>query len=429
MSRFQLSQAAHRASQQAISYLMQARSANPDCISLAAGFVDETTLPAELVHEAATAVLTPNTAGRSALQYGTTPGMDSLRAVFRHDLARLENNPDVERLLLDRFVLTAGSQQLLCLVSQALIDPGDICLVAAPTYFVYLSVLEGVGAEVVPVLSDKNGMCPDGLTQTLKTLQDQGKLHRVRLVYAVSYYDNPAGISIEADRRARLVEIVRQWSDDRPIIILEDTAYRELRYDGPVLPSLWSYDDSGESVILARTYSKSFSPGLRVGFGVLPEQLVKPVSDLKGNEDFGSPRLNQHLLAHVLQSGEYAAHVERVIRGYRSKRDAMLAAADDFFSSIPGVEWIRPDGGLYVWMTLPTDVTTGFDSPLFRYAVDVAKVIYVPGELSWPSAWPNRPRNHMRLSFGVQDAAGICEGMQRLAQAVKHILAAEPNSD
>jgi 2-aminoadipate transaminase len=303
-----------------------------------------------------------------------------------------------------------------------LFEPGDICLVAAPTYFVYLSVLAGAGAEVIPVATDQQGMQPAGLETTLRTLTDQGKRGRIKLVYAVSYYDNPSGTSISPDRRKDLVETVKNWSSpDQPLWLLEDAAYRELRYDGPVLPSLWSYDDRQQNVILTQTFSKTFSPGLRVGLSILPEALVKPVSDLKGNEDFGSARLNQHLIADVLQSGSYAAHVRQVIAGYRTKRDAMLAAADEFFAEIVGVEWERPAGGLYVWMTLPAEIQTGFDSPLFRYATQEAKVIYVPGELCYPASWSDRPRRQMRLSFGVESPDKIRNGMQRLAGAVRYV--------
>jgi len=426
MKKLNFSSSADRAAEQAISYLMQAAFQFTDCISLAAGFVDETTLPTQLVLDAAHRVLTPNASGRSVLQYGTTPGIKSLRAVFRSHLAQLENNPSVNDVPLDRFMLTTGSQQMLCLLSQALFEPGDICLVAAPTYFVYLSVLNGVGANIIPVPTDEHGMRSDGLEAVLQTLSDEGKRDRIKLVYAVSYYDNPAGISIAAERRQQLVQTVQKWSSDKhPLLLLEDAAYRELRYDGPVLPSLWSYDETQETVILTQTFSKTFSPGLRVGFSVLPEALVKPVSDLKGNEDFGSARLNQHLVADVLESGAYNRHLTRVIAGYTVKRDAMLAAAEEFFTDIPGVTWERPAGGLYVWMTLPNSIPTGFDSPLFQYATETEEVIYVPGELCYPTSWSDRPRNQMRLSFGVASPEAIREGMKRLASAVMHF--AEPS--
>ena len=203
--------------------------------------------------------------------------------------------------------------------------------------------------------------------------------------------------------------------------LLEDAAYRELHYDGPHLPSIWSYDDAAEHVILAQTFSKSFSPGIRVGIGVLPKELIKPVSDLKGNEDFGSTHLSQNIVAAVLKSGDYQQHVKMLQNSYRLKRDAMLSAAEEFFGDIDGVTWLTPNGGLYVWMTLPDSIPTGFDSELFRRATEVDKVMYVPGELSYPSGWKERPRNQMRLSYGVLDVDGIREGMRRLAESVRSV--------
>ncbi|MEZ6063223.1 MAG: PLP-dependent aminotransferase family protein [Planctomycetaceae bacterium] len=412
-----LSRSAQSASEQAISFLMQQAVENVDCISLAAGLVDEATLPADLARNTLNGLLTSDAAGRKVLQYGTTPGPDFLRKTFRSYIARLDENPAVEDVPLDRFVLTTGSQQLLALTSRALFDPGDICLVAAPTYFVYLGVLDGVGARTVAVRADAQGMCPEDLDRQLQQIDDEGQLHRVRMVYVVSYYDNPSGISVSEDRRPELLRITKKWSRDHRILLLEDAAYRELRYDGPVLPSIWSFDDDHDTVILAQTFSKSFSPGVRVGLGVLPEDLVKPVCDLKGNEDFGSPQLNQQLMSSVLQSPAYDEHLKQVTGGYRRKRDTMLNAADDFFSGIEGVSWVHPHGGLYVWMTLPKHIATGFDSDLFQRATTVDKVMYVPGELSYPLS-DDRPNHQMRLSFGVQSEKGIREGMKRLASAV-----------
>ena len=418
----QLSLFARRAAGQAIGDLMKVGVEHPDCLSLAAGFVDESGLPADLIRSSVCRIL--NGPDRQAvLQYGTTPGTAAVRSVFLRHLARLEDNPDVDRLSPDRIVLTTGSQQLLCLLTQALFEPGDICLVAAPTYFVYLGVLEAVGARVIPVPTDEDGLHPDGLEQTLQRLDAQGDLPRVRLVYAVSYYDNPAGVSIAANRREQIVRIVCRWADRCPVRLLEDAAYRELHYDGPELNSLWSYDESGQNVILTQTFSKSFSPGLRVGFSVLPDDLVRPVCDLKANEDFGSPRFSQAIMADILEQGSaYADHVQQIRNRYRIRRDAMLAAADEYFSSMDGVSWQKPDGGLYVWMTLPESVPTGFDSPLFTHAVEACRVIYVPGELCYPSTWNERPANRMRLSFGVLPPEQIREGMRRLAQAVRDIL-------
>ncbi len=418
---------AQRADGQAIGYLMQQGIENADCLSLAAGFVDPETLPVDLVNETTSRLMSDVSTGKRALQYGTTGGSDQLRVIYREYLAKLEGNSDrVNAVPLEQIMLTTGSQQLLSLLTQAVFNEGDICLVAAPTYFVYLGVLDGVGARVIPVKTDDNGMCPEALDAELHRLAHEGQLHRVKLVYVVSYHDNPAGITVSHERRPKLVEVTKRWSQDHKIYLLEDAAYRELHYDGDELPSIWSFDDGYEThdqqhVILSQTFSKSFSPGLRVGLSVLPKELVKPISDLKGNDDFGSGHLSQNIVAEVLKSGDYWTHLAHLRSSYRTKRDAMLAAAKEFFSDIEGVSWRHSHGGLYLWMTLPDGIDTGFESALFTRATEVDKVMYVPGELCYPSQWADRPRNQMRLSFGVLDAAGIREGMKRLAAAVRFV--------
>lgn len=398
---------------------MQQAVQNPQVISLAAGLVDQASLPVDEVRLASARLLSDESQARQALQYGTTAGADRLRRILVAHLATLEGCR-VDQLGVDaeQVILTTGSQQLLSLVAEALVDPGDVVLVAAPTYFAFLGTLNGVGARIIPVAADADGMCTDALETALESLERDGELPRVKLIYIVSWYENPSGISLSASRRRAVVEIARRWSREHRIFVLEDAAYRELHYDGPLLPSVWSFDETRETVILAQTFSKSFSPGLRVGFGVVPRELVGPLCDRKGNEDFGSANFNQHLLATVFEQGLYADHVRILRETYRRKRDAMLAAANRYFGNIAEVEWVHPHGGLYVWMTLPESVATGFESPLFERAAKVEQVMYVPGEVCYAGPAHLKPRNQMRLSFGTQTLAGIDEGMRRLAHAV-----------
>ncbi|MDX1967768.1 MAG: PLP-dependent aminotransferase family protein [Planctomycetaceae bacterium] len=417
-----LSRRAIWAREQAISFLMAQGVENRDVVSLAAGLVDEQTLPVDLCRSLSAELFSDESRARAALQYGTTPGAEVLRHEVLKHLARLEGVSAADLGIgASQLVLTAGSQQLLSLTADTLLDPGDICFVSAPTYFVFLGVLNGVGARTIAIPSDDDGMRVDLLETELQRVAERGELERVKLIYVVSDFENPSGRCLSADRRERLVALAETWSTHQRIHILEDLAYRELRYDGAPLPSVWSFDRSHESVILAQTFSKSFSPGVRVGFGVFPKGLVGPVCDRKGNEDFGSPHLNQLLLAEALRSGRYQEHVQRVREGYRLKRDVFLAALEEQFAGIPGVTWVHPQGGLYVWMTLPEHIPTGFDSPLFQQAVKRHKVMYVPGELGYPAG--NAQRNcQMRLSFGVQDAAGLRRGAERLAAAVRDIV-------
>lgn len=420
----QVSDQARRAYGQAIGFLMQQAVENADCLSLAAGLVDEQSLPAELASTTLADLLQDPRRGRQRLQYGTTQGPEPLRRILRSYLAELEHSDDeLRHLPLSRLILTTGSQQLLTLIVRALFNPGDICLVAAPTYFVFLGVLQAAGARIIPVQSDDQGMQPEALQTALQQLHENGDLPRVRLVYVVSDFENPSGVSIAEERRPRLLEIVRKFSAISRILLLEDAAYRELHFDIPPRRSIWSLDqDDHQNVILAQTFSKSFSPGVRVGLGVLPDDLMQPVSDLKGNDDFGSPHLNQHLIARTLQDGTYQQHVAQVRRSYNSKRDAMLAAIDREFADLPQVSWFRPQGGMYVWMKLPEHISTSFDSELFRRATQVEKVMYVPGGLCYPSDWEAAPKCEMRLSYGVLSEDQLDEGICRLARAVRSLL-------
>lgn len=402
---------------------MQQAVQNVDVISLAAGLVDNQSLPVKRARQACELLTRDVTLARQALQYGTTQGALRLREHLLRHLASLEKCKTNELGIdADQLMLTTGSQQLLSLVGEVLLDPEDIVLVAAPTYFAFLGTLNGLGARAIPITTDDDGLRPDALEAELTRLESTGELPQVKLIYVVSYYENPTGISLSATRRKEVIDLARKWSRHQRIFILEDAAYREMRYSGPELPSLWSLDDSHETVILAQTFSKSFSPGLRVGFGAVPRELIAPLSDRKGNEDFGSANFNQHLLATVFEQGLYAEHVTTLQNTYRAKRDCMLAAADKFFGEINGVHWVHPHGGLYVWMTLPEQIDTGFSGPLFRQATQVEKVMYVPGDVCYAGRAETRPHNQMRLSFGTQDAAGIEEGMRRLARAVQVVM-------
>ncbi|MFN0197026.1 MAG: PLP-dependent aminotransferase family protein [Planctomycetaceae bacterium] len=410
------------ASDQPIGYLMQQAVENPQCISLAAGLVDPVTLPAGIVARAVADVLNHESPAREALQYGTTQGCERLRRQIVNLLSQLEHAPETDfSPSLGNILLTTGSQQLLSLVAEVLFDPGDICLVAAPTYFAFLGTLAGVGARVISIDSDHDGMNIEALEAELSRLDRAGELPRVKLIYVVDYFDNPAGSTLSLDRRHTLLDAARRWSRDHRILILEDAAYRELHYDGPDLPSIWSLDDRREHVILAQTFSKSFSPGLRVGYGIVPRELVGPLSDRKGNEDFGSSHFNQQLLASVIDGGDYQKHVEGLRVRYRKKRDAMLRAAEKYFADVPQTSWVKPAGGLYVWMAVPPQIDTSFQGPLFRRAVD-SGVMYVPGDFSFAGPHASRPHQFMRLSFGVQDETGIDEGMRRLASAVRSLI-------
>ncbi len=182
--------------------------------------------------------------------------------------------------------------------------------------FRFFGALDNLGARAWGVASDAEGIIPAAVDEQLRHFERRGELARVKAIYVTSYFDNPTSITLSASRRAELVELAERWSRTSRIYLIEDAAYRALRYAGDDLPSLRSFDTTGETVIAAETFSKSFSPGIRVGWGILPPSLVEPVASLKGNIDFGSPHLNQRLMSAVLEMGLLEEHIARLTSGY-----------------------------------------------------------------------------------------------------------------
>ena len=424
-----LSARALRAAEAPISALMRQALEQPGLISLAAGFVDPTSLPVEATQSAALSLLSHPELAREALQYGATAGNTRLRrqllervqradaADARAPRASLTHPPDEEQV-----VLTAGSNQILGLLADALLDPGDFVLCDAPTYFVFTGLIESVGAQCIGVASDEHGMLMPALEAELARHAAAGTLERVKAIYVMSYFDNPRGVSLAAERRAQLVALAEGFSRTHRIYVIEDAAYRELRFSGSDEASVRAYDVAGETVIYAGTFSKSFAPGVRVGFGILPRSLAPSVLSLKGNLDFGSPHLNQCLVGRALELGLLEPHAELLRKLYARKAASMLASLDKHVAPLGGCRYQRPNGGLYVWLNLPAHVDTSSRSRLFLRARELG-VLYVPGEYCYPRAQgADRPSSGMRLSFGVQSDERIAEGIEKLARAIAEAL-------
>ncbi|HEX4148586.1 MAG TPA: PLP-dependent aminotransferase family protein, partial [Pirellulales bacterium] len=340
-----------------------------------------------------------------------------LREALVEQTIAADGLPEGHGLSADRIVISAGSNQMLHLLADTLLDPGDIVLCASPTYFVYVGLLHNLGIRAVGVASDRDGLVSEAVEEVLRSFQRQQQLHRVKAIYVVSYYDNPSGSTLSLERRRQLVEIAKRWSKEHRIYVIEDAAYRELRLEGPALPSLLAADPEGNTVIHTQTFSKSFSPGVRVGWTVLPEVLVGPVCEQKGNLDFGSPNFTQHVMAAALEQGLVADQIERLRAAYRIKRDAMLEALDEHMGPLSGVRWERPEGGLYVWLEVPAELSTGPDGPLFEQAL-AEGVLYVPGEYCYAAEGVVVPQNRIRLSYGVQSSGRIAAGIAALSRAI-----------
>jgi 2-aminoadipate transaminase len=416
-----LSQKAQRVGPPPISWLMKARLENPDLISLAVGFVDQDTLPTKAALACCRAVLTDEPRGKAALQYGTTAGLPALRGSILDMLAGEERwDPAAHGVTPDHVVVTTGSQSLLYLVTEVLVDPGDVVILGDPSYFVYMGILEGVGADVRGVAVEEDGLSIADLGRVLDDLRREGKLDRLKLIYVVSYFQNPSGVTLSAKKRRALIDLVRDLRREAPVFLLEDGAYRELRYARPKVPPVKTLDPENKLVIYAGTFCKPFSAGLKTGYGILPAPLLGPVLNEKGNLDFGSANFNQCLIDEAIRSGRYARHVRNVRRGYRAKLAGALAALRDHMPE--GVSWREPKGGLYIWMTFPEGVDTGHRADLYERAVN-GGVLYVPGEFCfYPEPGREKPRNCLRLSYSVEPPETVRQGIRRLAAAAREML-------
>jgi len=429
---------ARRTKDSPISFLIAEAMRNPSLINFAAGLVDPWSLPVEECLDITRKILSDPERGRRALQYDTTLGMRELRWQCLKHLAMLEDKP-VEQLGYgaDDIVVTNGSQQALYLIGDILVNPGDIVIAANPSYFVYTGTLQSLGAKVMAVPMDQHGMDVDAVAALMEKLARTGEIGRLKLVYCTSFYQNPTGLTLSAERRPRLLELVRKYSRQHRILLLEDAAYRELRFDGPSERSIKSYDTQNQFVAISHTFSKPFAPGIKLGYTVMPRELAHAIVAQKGNHDFGSSSLNMHIAAEALADGIYVKHVAVLREVYRRKRDLVLSALTKHFgrsgdgvgspsSDEPDAEhpihWTHTHGGLYVWLTLPPSIDTSRTGPLFAAAVD-AGVIYVPGEYAFqPDEHGHVPQNHLRLCYGSVHPDQIEPGIAKLAGVVRKLL-------
>lgn len=402
--------------------------ARPDLISLAAGFTDNESLPVDKTRAIVQELLDSPRRGRPTLQYGTTPGDSKLRKLTADRLRGLDGAKqcssahDPERIL-----ISGGSQQILYMMTEALCDPGDIVLVEDPTYFVYLGILQSHGVQARGIRMDREGLDLDHLERTLERLKRRGAIRRLKMLYLVSYFQNPTGLTLSWEKKARALALLRRYerAAGHPIYLLEDGAYRELRFEGSDVPSTLRARSAANRVVYAGTYSKPFASGIRVGFGVVPPPLYTALVRIKGNHDFGTATLTQHILVNALSKGLYDEHLSHLRNRYAAKADAMRRAFEKELP--PEVEWWVPNGGLYFWVRLPGGLAAGQHSRVFKEAVR-EKVLYVPGELCYAAdASRPVPVNELRVSFGGAKLKDIPEGVARLGRVLRRVLKTSRN--
>ncbi|HEY1662860.1 MAG TPA: PLP-dependent aminotransferase family protein [Verrucomicrobiae bacterium] len=415
-----LSKLGRRTALPPISWLMQTALSRPKLISLAAGFTDNPTLPTELSRKLLGEILREPKIGQPAMQYGITAGENNLRDLTARHLQKLDGvKPAAASHSAGRLMITGGSQQLLYMTLEALCDEGDIILVEDPTYFVFLSILQSRGIRARGVKLHSDGIDLAHLETVLQRLKKSGELRRVKALYLVTYFQNPTGALTTFKKKSGALKLLKKFerAAGHPLYLLEDAAYRELRFTGDDVPSALMLPRADKEVIYTGTYSKPFAPGARLGFGILPEPLFTAVQRIKGNHDFGSANLLQQLLARALQTGLYDKHVAKIEKRYGQKARVMKEALAEHFPA--GVEIWESGGGLYFWARLPGGISAGMDSKVFQAALK-ADVLYVPGELCYADDPARRKAvNELRISFGSASETNIREGIKRLGNVLK----------
>ena len=392
---------AHRAAHMKPSEIRSlfAVASRPEIVSLAGGMPNLSAIPMDTMASIVEKLIKDH--GQEALQYGSGQGHPKLREQIC-DVMALEGiraNPD-------DILVTTGSQQALDLISRIFIDPGDVVLVEAPSYVGALGTFSQYEASVVHVEMDKDGLVPEALRQAIKTLRYQGR--RIKFLYLIPNYQNPAGVLLPADRRTEILDICRT----EKIFIVEDNPYGLLGFDRPS-PNAMRAEDS-ENVIYLGSFSKTIVPGFRIGWALVPQALREKLVIASESSILCPSNFAQMSISSYLANQPWRDQISSFVELYKARRDAMLETLDSYFPK--SATWTKPQGGFYVWVTLPPEIDTKAMMP----KAIVAKVAYVPGTAFYADglgSWS------MRLSYCHPTPERIREGVKALAGVVEQEIA------
>ncbi|MCK9874241.1 PLP-dependent aminotransferase family protein [Frankia sp. Ag45/Mut15] len=372
----------------------------PEIVSLAGGMPAVDALPMEAVAATVADVVTRR--GAVALQYGSAQGDPELRARIC-DVMALEGITDAHP---DSVVVTAGSQQALDLLTRVFVDPGDVVLTEGPTYVTAINTFAAYQARVVHVPMDDEGLSPAALAQTLARLAADGA--RVKLLYTVPTFQNPAGITLTPSRRGEVVELCRRAG----VLVVEDNPYGLLSFTGA--PTRAMRADAPEDVVYLGSFSKTLAPGLRVGWALAPPAVTARLVLAAESAILSQSMFTQLAVERYLATQPWAEQLKGLRELYRERRDAMLGTLAEQMPA--GTSWTRPDGGFFVWLTLPD----GVDTKAMLARAIAARVAYVPGRGFYADGSGG---TSMRLSYCYPPADRVREGVERLARVVRDELA------
>ena len=363
-----------------------------DVITFSGGFPDPQTFPSDVLGEIAQRLIAEDAA--VALQYSASEGLESLRDYLSGRLEALQG----ERPGPGELMITSGGIDCLELVAKSLVDTGDVAVVEEPTYLGAIMAFRGYEADLRGVPIDGDGMRVDVLADMLESGL------RPKVLYTIPDHQNPTGLSLTADRRPALVELARRYR----FLILEDVAYRELGFDGTAPPSLWSV--APDVVIQAGTFSKTFFPGVRLGWAAGPREVIAQLVTAKQNSDQCSGALGQRMLEEYGRAG----HLDRQLvasRALYQRRAGVMGRA--LAEHMPeGASWTTPRGGFFTWLTAPD----GIDTVALSLAARDRKVAYVPGRPFYPG---DGGTAQLRLAYSRVEDHLIDEGARRIGRLIR----------
>ncbi|MFB0566339.1 MAG: PLP-dependent aminotransferase family protein [Candidatus Aminicenantaceae bacterium] len=374
----------------------------PGVISFAGGLPYPGLFPTEEMKDVVNTVLERE--GELAMQYGPTEG-DSRLIDFLVKWMKEDEGAEIGN---NNILIVSGSQQALDLIGKIFIDPGDPIIIGLPSYLGALQAFNSYRASMIGVPVDKQGMNVDMVEEILKEHEKKGE--KIKFIYVVPDFQNPAGVTMTLERREKLLELCYQYGT----IVVEDSPYRELRFEGKSIQMLGAMDKKGYAFSL-HTFSKILFPGTRLGWIIANKAIMDKLIMAKQPADLCTSPFNQAVIYEFCRRGLLKPHIEKIISVYRKKRDVMLQALEKFMPKEAGIDWTHPGGGLFLWVTLPEHLDAG---ALFPKAVD-KKVAYVMG-----SAFhcDRSGKNTMRLNFSFPSEEQIDKGIERLSGLVKEAL-------
>jgi len=365
-------------------------SSQPGVISFAGGLPAPELFPKEDLLEAMAQVVAKH--GAAAFQYTLSRGIPPLREALAARASSRGAVTDVDNVL-----ITAGAQQAIELVARAFIDRGDYIITEYPTYVGALQAFNYYQAQYAPVDMDDEGII-------IEQVEKQILKYKPKLIYTVSNFQNPTGITMSMKRRLALIEIAKQYN----LPIIDDNPYGNIRFTGETMPTLKAL--GGDQVIALQSFSKIIAPGLRLGWMNGPKSIMGYFEKVKQCTDLHTNTLCQYIIYEYLSSGKLEKHIQRIIADYRAKRDRMVETMRATFPD--GVKWTEPEGGLFLWVELPENMSA---KELLPKAVE-KKVAYVYGQPFFPDG---RGANTLRLNFSNATLENIEEGIKRLAELLE----------